>query len=203
MKIKTFFALMALLGANGAGAATRPDIVVEGVQMPAWVERANGTRDALMPGGALDSKDRVRTGAGARALLQLADRSFVTVGESAIQPLDALGQDKTKPKLTAKASKAQREAWLKEATIAGGMGTLRKGGKWRVYLADAEDQYDALKIYDQLRDAGYAAEIRPVAGDKGAIYRVRISNFATRAEAVALGGKLKGKMGIVEPKVSK
>jgi hypothetical protein len=203
MKIRTFFALAMVLAAGGAAAATQPDIVVAGVQMPAWVEHANGARDALTLGRALDNKDRVVTGAGARALLQLADGSFVAVGENGSQTLDGLGRDKATRKQTAKATKAQRDSWLKEATVAGGMGTLRKGGKWRVYLAEADNQYDALKTYDKLRDAGYAAEIRPVVDDKGANYRVRISHFATKEEAAALGGKLKGKMGVTEPKVSK
>ena len=203
MKIRTFFALALVVAAGGTGAATRPDVVVAGVQMPAWIVHTNGTRDALTLGRALDNKDRVVTGPGARALLQLADGSFVAVGENGTQGLEGLAQEKAKRKLTAKASKAQREAWLKETTIAGGTGTLRKGGKWRLYLAESDNQYDALKVYDKLRDAGYAAEIRPVAGDKGANYRVRISNFASKEEAAALGGKLKGKLGVTEPTVSK
>jgi hypothetical protein len=203
MKIGTFFSLMLLLVADVAAAATRPEIVVAGVQMPAWIVHTNGTRDALTLGRALDHKDRVVTGPGARALLQLADGSFVAVGENGTQALAGLVQDKAKRKQTAKASKAQRDAWLKEATVAGGTGTLRKGGKWRLYLAESDNQYDALKIYDKLRDAGYAAEVRPVSGDKGANYRVRISNFASKEEAAALGGKLKGKLGVTEPTVSK
>jgi cell division septation protein DedD len=203
MKIRTFFALLLVVAAGGAGAATRPAIVVESVQMPAWVEHTNGARDALTLGRALSAKDRVVTGPGARALLHLADGSYVAVGENGTQALEGLASDQTKPKLTAKASKAQLTAWLKETTAAGGTGALRKGGHWRVYLMDADNQYDALKIYDKLRDAGYAAEIRPVASDAGTTYRVRISNFATKAEAATVGSKLKGKMGVTEPNVSK
>jgi cell division septation protein DedD len=201
MKIRTFFALMLVVAASGASAATRPAIVVEAVQMPAWIVHTNGTRDALTLGRSLNSADRVFTGAGARALLHLADGSYVAVGENATQALEGLMPDKAKPKLTAKASKAQLTTWLKETSATGA--TLRKGGKWRVYLAESDDQYDALKIYDKLRDAGYAAEVRPVARDAGTTYRVRISNFATQAEAAAIGGKLNGKMGVTEPKVSK
>jgi cell division septation protein DedD len=203
MKIRTFFALMLVVAAGGAAAATRPAIVVEAIQMPAWVVHTNGTRDALTLGRALDAKDRVVTGPGARALLHLADGSYVAVGENGTQALDGLASDTTKPRITAKASKAQLTAWVKEATAASATGVLRKGGKWRVYLAESDDQYDALKVYDKLRDAGYAAEIRPVARDAGTTYRVRISNFATKAEAAAIGGKLNGKMGVTEPKVSK
>ena len=59
-------------------------------------------------------------------------------------------------------SKEQLDLWSLETEIAAGAGALRKGGKWRVYLADANNQDDALKAYDRLRNAGYAAEIRPV-----------------------------------------
>ena len=65
------------------------------------------------------------------------------------------------------------------------------------------DQAAALSIYDQLRNAGIPADIRPVKSEAGITYRVRISNLATKAEAAALGAKLKGQMGITEPKVSK
>ena len=66
----------------------------------------------------------------------------------------------------------------------------------RVFQADASDQDGALSLYDQLRNAGYAAQIRPVSTEAGTTYRVRISNFATREEAAAFGEKLKGKFGI-------
>ena len=42
-----------------------------------------------------------------------------------------------------------------------------------------------------------------VKSEAGVTYRVRISNLATRQEAAALGAKLKGQMGIAEPKISK
>lgn len=100
-------------------------------------------------------------------------------------------------------SNEQFAKWSQETEIAAGAGALRKGNKWRVYLADANEQGAALKIYDQLRDAGYAAQIRPVTSEAGINYRVRISNLATKEEAAALGAKLKAQMDFAEPKVSK
>jgi len=100
-------------------------------------------------------------------------------------------------------SPEQLAKWSKETDLAAGAGALLQGNKWRVYLADASDQGAALKIYDQLRNAGYAAEIRPVTTEAGINYRVRISNLATQQEAAALGAKLKAQMGFAEPKVSK
>ncbi len=304
MKIKTVVSIILMLAASCAFAATQPGatrvivkksiVVVEGVQMPAWVEHASGARDALTLGASLTNKDRIVTGAGARALLRLSDGSLIRLGENGMLALDDLGQQKFKLKdvvtasldvlagafrfttqalvkfrgerdvkvrivtvtvgirgtdlwaradaardivclLEGKAdvtrgdqaftldkpmafyvaprdkpgepvgtvSKEQLDKWSQETEIAAGAGALRKGGKWRVYLADAADQNAALKTYDQVRSAGYAADIRPVKSEAGVIYRVRISNLATKEEAAALGAKLKAQLGFAEPKVSK
>ena len=293
MKIRMIFALLSMVAAGCAWAA-RPHVVVEGVQMPAWVEHGSGARDALALGMTLANKDRVITGPGARALLRLADGSEVKLGENGVLALDDLGQKKIQLKevvtasldvvsgafryttrvlykfrgerdvkvrvvtitmgirgtdLWAKADKTrdiacllegkvdvtrgeqaftmdkpmsfyiapkdkpgepvgtvpkeQMDKWILETDIANGAGALRQGGKWRVYVAEAGDQNTALKTYDQLRNAGYAADIRPVTSEAGTVYRVRISHLATREEAAALAGKLKGQLGIAEPKVSK
>lgn len=293
MKIAAFFSILVMLAASGALAATRPNIVVEGVQMPAWVEHASGARDALALGMTLTNKDRVVTGPGSRALLRFADGSLIKLGENGMLALDDLGQRKIQMKdvvtasldvlsgafrfttqalykyrgerdvkvrlvtitvgirgtdLWGKADKTrdiacliegkvavtrgqdaltldkpmsfyvaprdqpaepvglvsneQFAAWAQETEIANGAGAARKGGRWRVYLAEANDQYAALKLYDQLRNAGYAAEIRPVTTEAGTNYRVRISNLASKQEAEVLGGRLKGQWGITEPKAS-
>ena len=54
---------------------------VEGVQMPAWVER-NGRRTPLLPGMELRAGDQIFTGASARALLRLSEGSIVKLGEN-------------------------------------------------------------------------------------------------------------------------
>ena len=56
--------------------------VVEGVQMPAWVERG-GARAPISPGMALRQGDQVRTGGGSRLLLRLSEGSLVKLGENA------------------------------------------------------------------------------------------------------------------------
>ena len=97
---------------------------------------------------------------------------------------------------------AQLAEWAKETDIEAGKGAARRGGKWQVILASVDAQGPALALYDQLRDNGYAADIRPAqAGDK-LQYRVRIANLPSNAEAVALAAALRGRFGIVEPKVS-
>ena len=71
-----------------------PIFVVQGVQMPAWVEHASGARGALALDMPLSSKDRVITGPGARALLRLADGSLVKLGQNGMLALDEFGQQK-------------------------------------------------------------------------------------------------------------
>jgi cell division septation protein DedD len=71
-----------------------------------------------------------------------------------------------------------------------------------VLLASAPDQRAALALYDELRNAGYPAEILPRKEGEVVLYLIRIRQLPTRAEAQALANQLKGKFGITEPKVS-
>src|SRR5262245_28211518 len=59
----------------------QPAASVEGVQMPAWVERA-GRRTPLLPGMQLRAGDQIFTGAGSRAVLRLSEGSVVKLGEN-------------------------------------------------------------------------------------------------------------------------
>lgn len=74
------FAAFLLLHASLALAAA--PATVEAVQSPAWLER-QGRSEPLFPGQELRSGDVVRTGAGARTWLLLAEGSRVKLGESA------------------------------------------------------------------------------------------------------------------------
>lgn len=80
--------LMALLMVAGAAAART--LTVEAVVSPAWVERAGGAREPLVPGTMLRDGDRVRTGGGARALLRVAEGSAIKLGENAQLRVDRL-----------------------------------------------------------------------------------------------------------------
>jgi hypothetical protein len=55
--------------------------VVDGVQMPAWIER-DGRRLPLLPGMELRPGDQVTTGAGSRIAVKLAEGSVVRLGEN-------------------------------------------------------------------------------------------------------------------------
>lgn len=79
------------LGFAALAAQAAPTAVVEGVQMPAWVERG-GKREPLAAGMELREADRVTTGANSRLLLRLAEGSQVKLGENAQLNLDRLSQ---------------------------------------------------------------------------------------------------------------
>ena len=73
--------LAAALAAFTQIAQAQPAAVVEGVQMPAWLERG-GERKPLSVGNELKAGDVVRTGAGSRALVKLSEGSLVKLGEN-------------------------------------------------------------------------------------------------------------------------
>lgn len=87
--MKLIYALCGLLLANAAWAV--PDVVVDGVLMPAWVERG-AQRMPLAAGMELQSGDALVTGAGSRVQLKTADGSDIRLGENARLVLDKAGQ---------------------------------------------------------------------------------------------------------------
>ena len=99
-------------------------------------------------------------------------------------------------------SQQQLAQWAAETELQSGKGVARRGGRFSVTLASADDQNTALALYDELRNAGYPAEIWPVKQAEKLVYVVRIRQLPSRAEANALANQLRGKFGITEPKVS-
>src|SRR5262245_66188123 len=79
--MKTILYGLLLAAAILSTAQAQPAASVEGVQMPAWVER-DGRRTALLPGMELRAGDQIYTGAGSRALVRLAEGSVVKLGEN-------------------------------------------------------------------------------------------------------------------------
>lgn len=74
--------LLALLLAIAPPAlAQQPAAVVDGVQMPAWLERA-GRKQPLVAGMELRAGDRITTGDGSRVLMKLSEGSVVKLGEN-------------------------------------------------------------------------------------------------------------------------
>jgi len=82
MKPLSYFAWVAVALVSSAQALAQPAAVVEGVQMPAWVERSGRTAP-VAPGMALQAGDHLKTGAGSRLLVKLSEGSLVKLGENA------------------------------------------------------------------------------------------------------------------------
>jgi hypothetical protein len=85
-----FAALMLLLAAP---IHATPNIVVQGMQMPAWLQRGANIQP-LAIGTALSDGDKLITGAGARVLLQAADGSAIKLGENASLTVSNLAQQR-------------------------------------------------------------------------------------------------------------
>jgi hypothetical protein len=287
--MKAFFSacLLVLAAAGSCPAFAQVAAIIEGVQMPAWVERA-GRRVPLIAGMELRAGDQVVTGVGSRLLVKLADGSLVKLGEngqlrfaelnparelfraalnvlegafrfttevvaknrkrevsiraaqvtvgirgtdvwgrarpsneivcliegeveiaaegetpvSLNQPLQFYRRTDGKAQPVGKVEQKQIDQWSAEVDLQAGKGAARRGGRFSVILASPDEQKAALALYDQLRDAGYAAELWPLKEGEKLIYNVRIRQFPSRAEANALANQLRGKFGIAEPKVS-
>ena len=277
------FALWLALAASSALAA--PAAVVESVQMPAWVERA-GKQMPARPGTELIATDTLRTGAGARLYIKLAEGSIVKLGENAsLQMLDLVPERggvfratlnviagafrfttdalaKPRPRdfklriSTVTAGIRGTDLWgrsvkdneivcliegaievgaenekpvrmdqprhfyqrdngktqplsvitqeklaelARETDLEAGKGAARRGGKWKVALADSQSKEAASALLEKLHAAGYAAETK-VQGKRG--YVVRIAQLPSKAEAEALAARLRGQHGVSDPKVS-
>ena len=67
-----------------AGGALAASLVVAGVVSPAWLEHADGRREPLAVGAAVELQERVLTGGEGRALLRLAEGGVVKLGEDAL-----------------------------------------------------------------------------------------------------------------------
>lgn len=81
MRRALFQALFAVVLLVTAHAHAQPAAVVEGVQMPAWVDRG-GQRQPIVPGMLLQPGDVIHTGAGSRLLVRMSERSLVKLGEN-------------------------------------------------------------------------------------------------------------------------
>ena len=268
-------------------ALAQPAAVVEAVQAPVWVERA-GRRAPRAPGMELRTGDQVRTGAGSRLLMKLAEGSLVKLGENAslhlaelkpardifrgvlsvlegafrfttqriganrrrdininvsqvtagIRGTDLWGRSTTERQIVcliegniqvgapgeaavtldqplqfyrreggtthpvAFVDTAQLGEWAKQTEIEAGKGAATRGGRWKVNLGTADNQADALALYDQVRAAGYAAEIHPARAGDQLVYVIRIRQLPSKAEAQSLANALRGKHGVAEPTIS-
>ena len=115
-------------------------------------------------------------------------------GEQIMQMNDALtylqapraGAMTTQPVLA-----EQLKAWAEETELGEAQGSLRKGGRWKLYVGNYRQQLEALSLYDSLRREGYPVRIQPQQTDGGTRYRLRLAGFPSEQEAEAVGLRLK------------
>jgi hypothetical protein len=85
----------------------------------------------------------------------------------------------------------------RQTEILPGDGAARAKGKWRVLAAVATNEEAALELYDQIREAGFAARIRPRAAEvEGWRYELLLSGFSSAAEAEVVALRLKTATGL-------
>lgn len=98
---------------------------------------------------------------------------------------------------------AELSEYSAQTEIAAGSGAVVVGGAWKVTVMETGEQAAALAAYDQLRDAGFPAIIAPRGRGDAAVYRVRITGFATRADAATLAARLKATPGFEAAKIGR
>jgi len=124
-------------------------------------------------------------------------------GETAFamdQPLSFYIAPRGQPALPVQPVPAQQLVqWAAETDLQAGGGQARRGGRWRVDVARLATQAEALQLYDQLREAGYPAEILPLTAERGYDYSVRVRSLASESEAAALAARMKALLPALEP----
>ena len=118
------------------------------------------------------------------------------------QPRQFYRRDKGKTQPVGFVEPKQLEQWALETDIEAGKGALCQGGRFSVALLAAAEQSQANRVRNQLREAGYPAEVASSKEGDKTTYLVRIRHLPSREEAQALADQLKGRFGIREPKVS-
>lgn len=79
----------------------------------------------------------------------------------------------------------------RQTEILPGDGASRSKGKWRVLAGTAASEEAALELYDQVREAGFAARIRPRQSEgEGLRYEVLAGVFASADEAGVAAARL-------------
>ncbi|MDP2824414.1 MAG: FecR family protein [Sulfuritalea sp.] len=85
----------------------------------------------------------------------------------------------------------------RQTEIQAGDGAASLKGKWRVLAGAAATEEAALELYDQVREAGFAARIRPQEPKGGGwSYEVVLGGYASAAEAEVAATRLKAATGL-------
>lgn len=80
----------------------------------------------------------------------------------------------------------------RQTDIVAGDGAAGSKGNWTLLVGSAASQEAALEIYDQARDAGFAARVRPRSVESGDLrFEVVVGRYANAAEAQVAAARLK------------
>jgi hypothetical protein len=114
-------------------------------------------------------------------------------GEAAIamdQPLSFYVREKDQSQPVAPVPPEQLKVWAAETETEAGKGVARRGGKWKIVVS-SKSAGAALKTYEDIRSAGYAAELQPTKVNDKRVYIVQLTSFASKADADAAAKSLK------------
>lgn len=85
----------------------------------------------------------------------------------------------------------------RQTEILPGDGAATTRGAWRVRAATVENEGAALRLYDRIREAGFAARIRPLPAEGGDWrYEVLLRGFSSAADAEVAAARLKAATGL-------
>ena len=118
------------------------------------------------------------------------------------QPRQFYQRDKGKTQPLSVITQEKLAELARETEIETGKGAARRGGKWMVTLVRADTQESVLAVYDKVRAAGYAADMRAFSEAGKKVYAVRIGQLPSKAEAEALAARLRSEQGVADPKTS-
>lgn len=86
---------------------------------------------------------------------------------------------------------------VRQTEIMAGDGAARAKGRGRMLVATAASEEAALELYDRIREAGFAARIRPRAAEGGGwTYELRLGGYANAAEAEVAAARLQAFTGL-------
>jgi hypothetical protein len=119
------------------------------------------------------------------------------------QPLQFYRRVDGKAQPVGTVEKSQLDQWSAETDLQAGKGVARAGGRVTLELGRYDSRSTAVGVREDVRKAGYPAVMTPLRAPDKTTYVVRIRQLASRDEANALAEQLRGKYGVIEPKVSR
>ncbi len=110
------------------------------------------------------------------------------------EPMTYLDAPRTGDVLIRPLESGQMNLWARETEILPGDGAALQYGHWRIQVAVASTQEEALAAYDKLREAGFDARLRPFKPVEAPDwqYVIYLAGFTDRKEATVVVERLAG-----------